>query len=394
MLDTTVLTLPIHHFRILNSELFQPNARGMHTPPYIAQVNWVRKCVQNPTKEDERLWIYKPRLTYIRRWDGMTEHYSLKIEFSVPKLLYGNNFDELSDSEFPLIIKALKEKLLDMWVQVMEGKLEKAIVSTIHYGKNIILQDHTSVSRVLSLIAKTNVSNRFDTAQTDYKNGWDLFRIHSKSFQIVLYDKIADLNKSHDRWEDKDMKKINCQMSLFDEIQRNESRKYHRTFEVLRFEIRFMNKQKLKNIFKELKIPFEDPFTFWDAFCMENARKILEYHWNIFMLDLKMLEFLEMKPTDRWIQIMQSPKKRTPTKVLALAQLAELLWNNALREVQKQYETLYSWASLKRLYKELKEFQGKENTFTFIPIIKEALKTYNPLQIKKYLYTNVNNSKL
>lgn len=366
----------------------------MHTPPYIAQVNWVRKCVQNPTKEDERLWIYKPRLTYIRRYDGKDGHYSLKIEFSAPKLLYRNNFDELTESDFPLLIKTLKEKLLDMWVQVFEGKLEKAIVSTIHYGKNIILQDHTSVSRVLSLIAKTNISNRFDTAQTDYKNGWDLFRIHSKTFQIVFYDKIADLNKSHDRWEDKDMKKINYQMSFFDDIQRNESRKHHRTFEVLRFEIRFMNKQKLKNIFKELKIPFEEPFTFRDAFCMENARKILEHHWNIFMLDLKMLEFLEMKPTDRWIQIMQSPKKRTPTKVLALAQLAELLWNNALREVQKQFETLYSWASLKRLYKELDEFQGKENTFTFIPIINEALKTYNPLQIKKYLYTDVNNSKL
>lgn len=394
MLDTIVLTLPIHHFRILNSDLFQPSARGMYSQPYIAQVNWVRKCVQNPTKEDERLWIYKPRLTYIRRWDGKVEHYSLKVEFSVPKLLYGNNFDELSDADFPLVIKVLKEKLLDMWVQVFDGRLEMAIVSTIHYGKNIILQDHTSVCRVLSLIAKTNISNRFDTAQTDYKNGWDLFRIHSKSFQIVLYDKIADLNKSQDRWEDKDMKKINYQMSLFGDIQRNESRKYHRTFEVLRFEIRFMNKQKLKNIFKELLIPLEEPFTFRDAFCMENARKILEHHWNIFMIDLRMLEFLEMKPIDRWNQIMQSSKKRTPTKVLALAQLAELLSNNALREVQKQFETLYSWASLKRLYKELKEFQGKENTFTFITIINEALKTYNPLQIKKYLYTDVNNSKL
>ena len=121
------------------------------------------------------------------------------------------------------------------------------------------------------------------------------------------------------------MKKVNYQMSLFDDIQRMESRKYHKTFEVLRFEIRFMNKQKLKTICKELKIPYEEPFTFQDAFRMENARKILEHYWNIFMLDLKMLEFLEMKPTDRWIQIMQSPKKRTPTKVLALAQLAELL---------------------------------------------------------------------
>ncbi len=88
------------------------------------------------------------------------------------------------------------------------------------------------------------------------------------------------------------------------------------------------------------------------------------------------------------------PNETNTTKVLALAQLAELLSNNGHREVRKQFESKYSWVSLKRLYNELKEFQGKENTFTFIPIINEALKTYNPLQIKKYLYTDVNNSKL
>lgn len=394
MLDTTILTLPIHHFRILNSELFQPNSKGLSTPPYIAQVNWVRKCVQNPTKEDERMGVYKPRLTYYRRWDWKTAHYFLKIEFSVPKLLFSNNFDELSDDDFPRVIRALKEKLLDMWVQVIDGKLEKAIVSTIHYGKNIILHDYSSVSRVLSIISKTNISNRFDTAQTDYQNWWDLFRIHSKTFQIVFYDKIADLDKSQDRGVDKDMKKINYQMSLFDDIQKSENRNKHKSFDVLRFEIRFMNSVKRKAIFKELKIPIEDPFTFQDAFCMENARKILEHHWNILMIDLKILEFVEMQPIDRWNQIMQSSKKRTPLKVLALAQLAEMLSNNAYRAVQNQFEAQYSRKTMKRLYDELKEFQGKENTFTFIPIINEALKTYNPLQIKKYLYTDVNNSKL
>ncbi len=183
-------------------------------------------------------------------------------------------------------------------------------------------------------------------------------------------------------------------MSLFDDIQRNESKEHRKSFDVLRFEIRFMNKQKLKSIFKELKIPFEEPFTFQDAFHMENARKILEHHWNILMIDLKILEFVEMQPIDRWNQIMQSSKKRTPLKVLALAQLAEMLSNNAYRAVQNQFEAQYSRKTMKRLYDELKEFQGKKNTFTFIPIINEALKTYKPLQIKKYLYTDVNNSKL
>jgi hypothetical protein len=138
------------------------------------------------------------------------------------------------------------------------------------------------------------------------------------------------------------MKNINYQMSLFDDIQRSESKNNHKSFDVLRFEIRFMNSIKRKAIFKELKIPIEEPFTFQDAFCMENARKILEHHWNIIMIDLKTLEFVEMQSIDRWNQIMQSPKKRTPTKVLALAQLAEMLSNNAYREVRKQFESQYS----------------------------------------------------
>ena len=86
----------------------------MYTPPYIASVNGVRKCVQNPTKEDERYGIYKPRLTLIRRWDGTKGIITLKIEFSIPKLLFGNNFDELSDNDFSDTIKRLRERLLDM----------------------------------------------------------------------------------------------------------------------------------------------------------------------------------------------------------------------------------------------------------------------------------------
>lgn len=393
MLDTIVLTLPIHHFRIIHSELFQPDAKWLYTPPYIASVNGVRKCVQNPTKEDERYGIYKPRLTLIRRWDGTKGIITLKIEFSIPKLLFGNNFDELSDNDFSDTIKRLRERLLDMWVQVQDGKLEKAIVSTIHYGKNIVLDDYTSVSKVLSLVAKTKISERLDVGKTEYQNGGELFRLHTKTFQIVLYDKIADLRKSEARWVDKDMKLINYQMSLFDDIQREENTKKKKSFDVLRIEIRFMNKIKLKSLFKELKMPFEEPFTFQDAFRMENARKIIEHYWNQIMIDLKMLEFMEMKPIDRWGMILQKAGNKTPSKVLALAMLSELLANDDYRTVRKQFEAKYSKRTLNRLYDELKEFQGNDKAISFIPIINEALKIYKPLQIQKYMYTDVSNSK-
>ena len=183
-------------------------------------------------------------------------------------------------------------------------------------------------------------------------------------------------------------------MSLFDNIRREENTKKKKSFDVLRIEIRFMNKAKLKSLFKELKMPFEEPFTFQDAFRMENARKIIEHYWNQIMIDLKMLEFMEMKPIDRWGIMLQKAGKKTPSKVLALAMLSELLANDDYRTVRKQFEAKYHKRSLNRLYDELKEFQSNDKTISFIPIINEALKNYKPLQIREIMYTDVNNSKL
>lgn len=394
MIDTIILTLPMHHFKVLNPALFQPDARWLYSAPYIPQVNWVCKCVQNATKEDERNHIYKPRLTFIRRWDGQKWVITLKVEFSIPKLIFWNNFDELSDDEFMYVIKTLNEKLISMGIEVIKGKLEQSIVTTIHYWKNIVLHDFTTVSRVLSLIAKTNISERFDTGQTDYQNGWELFRLHTKSFQIIIYDKIADLSKTQSRAVEKDSRAINYQMSLFENIQKNEVKNNKKGFEVLRLEIRFMNKQKLKSLFRDLKISMGEPFTLRDAFSMENARKIIQHHWNLLMIDLKMLEFLEMKSIDRWNMILQKAGNKTPTKILALAMLSELLANNDFRTVRRQFEARYSKRSLKRLYDEFSGIHSNSNCFTFIPIINEALKNYNPLKINKYMYTDVNNSKL
>ena len=73
--------------------------------------------------------------------------------------------------------------------------------------------------------------------------------------------------------------------------------------------------------------------------------------------------------------------------------LSELLANNDYRTIRKQFEAKYNKRSLNRLYDELKEFQINEKAFSFIPIINEALNIYKPLQIQKYMYTDVNNCK-
>lgn len=371
MIDTIQLTLPAHHFKVLNPALFQPNANLIRT---------TKKCVQNPTKEDEKNGVYKPRLTYTQVWNGKQEAYRLKIEFSIPKLLFGNNFDELSDDDFPRVVQTLKDALFDMGVEVSEEGLERATVSTIHYGKNIILNDYTSVSRVLSLINKTNISKRFDTNRTEYINGGELLRFHTNSFQMVLYDKIADLKQTRHRAVEKDMRGVNCPASFFEE-KRKEAKARDQSFEVLRLEIRFMNSVKRKTVFDALNIPNGTPFAFRDAFCAEHARRIVEHHWKPIEAELKTLELSEMKPIDLLNRILREGGDKTPTKTLALVGLAATLSDNDNRTVRKQLEAKHGKRSIDRLYKELSGFQGKENIFTFVPIINEVLKIYRPLRI-------------
>lgn len=87
----------------------------------------------------------------------------------------------------------------------------------------------------------------------------------------MLYDKIADLKKTGARAFEKDSHEINYLPTSFEEIRKSESKKHHRSFDVLRIEVRFMNVTKRKSVFKTLNMPDSQPFTFQDAFSVDHS---------------------------------------------------------------------------------------------------------------------------
>jgi 6-phosphogluconate dehydrogenase (decarboxylating) len=79
------------------------------------------KLIQNPTKSELKNGIYKPRLTMTKRFNTTGRHEAtLAIEFSAPKLLYGNNFDELTENDFTLVVELLQSKLKEMGVHFFD----------------------------------------------------------------------------------------------------------------------------------------------------------------------------------------------------------------------------------------------------------------------------------
>ena len=112
MLDTVIITIPRGRYRI-KTHMFTPNAeilRGLG--------NYLVKCVNNPTASDRKKGIYRPRMTLIKRMTKNGTELPLKIEFSAAKLLYGNNVEEVQESDFDRVIEALIRNMFDMGVIV------------------------------------------------------------------------------------------------------------------------------------------------------------------------------------------------------------------------------------------------------------------------------------
>lgn len=70
----------------------------------------------------------------------------LKIELSLPKLLFGNNFQELQHKDLAVVTQKLAITLESMGVMIDVDALAHAPVSAIHYAKNIILKDGSSLT--------------------------------------------------------------------------------------------------------------------------------------------------------------------------------------------------------------------------------------------------------
>jgi hypothetical protein len=241
MIDTISLTLPQDRFKILDYEKFSPSARNFYEPPYYKLTGKMPiKAVLNPTKEQNKKYGYLSRLTLFKVIRNGGFQIILKIEFSVPKLLYGNNFDEVIESDFGEICWQLKDKLFKMGIAIKNVKyLSLADVSTIHYSKNLILTDYTDPHTYLKELRKINVSKLQDTSQSDYRNEGHAFKFHSNDYEVIFYDKLKDLQQAKKSDKRAVENENYTQLNLFDKYQPK------KPFEVLRMEVRVGNRTKI-----------------------------------------------------------------------------------------------------------------------------------------------------
>ncbi len=388
MIDTIVLTLKTGMYTILEPDKFSPSTRGLTD----ATAGYYRlggrsniTCKQNPTPDELKRGIYKPRLTVTKRInrEGNFET-PLKIEFSIPKLIYGNNFDELTDADFPAVTQKLKIILKNMGVYLFEKYLINAPVSAVHYSKNIVLTDYTTPYTYIEQLTKLNINKRLDTNRTDFRNEGHSFKYRANSFEIVFYDKIKDLQQakiSEKRAEEKDNA---LQLDLFDILIRQ------KPLEVLRVEIRLNKRQKINQILKLIGKEVEP--TFVNLFNQDTAKRVLLHYINEIEEAYPPLLTYQYDSPKKFFTgfLTANPKlKLTPAlKMLGLRALLDEIGIREFREMTKRYGNSI-WYSLNKEMKKL----GKTDEISVFSLLRKQITEFVPVKLLAIQNKMLNNVK-
>jgi hypothetical protein len=377
MLDTIRLTLDKAMFLILDVGLFQKErqnaSRGYFT------------LVQNSTKSELANGIYKPRLTLTRRFNCSRRfEETLAIELSLPKLIFGNNFDELRDNNFTIVLEKLVLVLKTMGIRVFTHILSKAPVSAIHYSKNIPLTDGSTSHYYISKLQQANSSLALDVNKTDFSNEGYGYKWHSNSYEVAFYDKIHDLGKA--KKSDKRSVEDNntLQLNLIEKL------RLQKPLEVLRMEVRINNRQKLRQLLQKLHITTEP--TFINLFNSMISQKILLYYLNeIERNRLSVLDYQTNKPEALLIDLVINNPEIGIKRTLQLYGLKHALDSVNPRELRAIFGK-YHPRSWYRLFSEAKKVKLPPTKNPFI-VIRNHLTKFDPLKLVDISDKMINNDK-
>lgn len=369
MIDTICLLIPKDKMLYLS---------GVSNWELHSKTDQYAKLVRNPSKAEKETGKYFPRLTgYKRRF---LQDANVRIEFSAPKLLYLNNLDELEEKDFSRVIEVLLERLKTMGVIVEKPILENASISSVHFSKNILLEDGYTANHLISEMNKVNLRKSFDFTKTRFINDGQSLYAHTTSHQLVIYDKVADLKKDKKRVIDK--YQTAYQQSLFVELN-----KENELQEIIRFEVRLSQKQKLNKILENLG--YQKNPTFKQVFNVEISKKVVGDYWKKLIKE-RNLGLFSISPSIKDIlqTLFLANKKLKPKQAIYLLGLFMLAKDEngmrQLRTIISKRSHDRTWYRITKDMQQASELITKNKLRDWVMQLDKKLEDYKPYKIKNY----------
>jgi hypothetical protein len=376
MIDTVILKLKHPSFTITNYNAFTPSCLGFFAHPYTPFNGCTHlKAIQNASKLDKEQNNYLPRLTLIKRLARPSGFVvELKIEFSVPKLIYGNNFKEVETSDFETVISTLQHKLYHMSISVDCETLRNADICTVHYGKNFCFTDHTTASSLISDIGKVDLTRRLDLNRTHFRNDGRALYYYANSYCLTFYDKVQDLAQKGSKSSEKD-NDFNLNLNIFDEIRRKNAC----PIEVLRMELRLCDRRKITQVLKSVNCL--KMLSFARIFDQKVAQTVLLDYWDRVHSEVRRTALLSREPIDLLEAVLKLPDL-TPQKALSLFAYLELSKTTSERTIHDSLSKRFNTRTFLRLKKLIKENadQVTHDRYTAFDEIRSQLLKFEPVK--------------
>ncbi len=378
MIDTISLTIPEEQFYIMKHDMFTPCTENIYKPPYIRITGKSPfKAVNNATQEMKDKFGYLPRTTLFKALRRGGFQIFLKVEFSIPKIMYCNNFDEVEASDFNNICIKLKDLLFEMGVIIRNiDCITNASVSTLHYSKNIVLTDYTTPYLYLKEFQRADISKLYDTNRTDYRNEGYAVKFHSNDYEVTLYDKLKDL-KQAEISEKRSVEKDNySQLNLFSTLS------VKKPFEVIRYELRLGSRRKIKQIFDKTGIIYKD-ITFIEVFNSQISKQLLMHTLTNINNSIPTILNSDTETLEKFVI-----KVRLNNPQLSYSQLLKIVGAKALyqevglrgfREITEKANGT-AWYRLKKQLKEL-NFDSRK---TDLAKIIDEIERFETIKLEKY----------
>lgn len=281
--------------------------------------------------------------------------YTLRIEFSAPKLLKGNNLEELCEDDKERVLKTLQEHLSRIGIRIRLEVLEKAPISMVHIGKNILLPKNILLREILTELSKTALSQREDVTKVQYRNGNETLQLFSGVREYAFYDKIGDILRSANKAMDKS-NKTKHENHLVDTYNLED-------LECFRFEYRLKNaltlKSEINSIFGR---PYETAITLSDLFSENLWKKLLLAAWRrLINKPHNQLALLGNTTTevDLLVHILTNAKNsdksaHSQNKAISTYGLTVAIKNHGVKMIKDEFNKLWSDKSGERLEEKIR----------------------------------------
>lgn len=371
MVDTVKILIPVRNPLLFDNGRFSPSLE------ILVNSRGFGKSMLNPSPTYAKMGKYMPRLTMYKRVRKTVE-YQLAVEFSAPKMLFGNNFDELQESDFDALLTALQSALYELTGhKFFKPQLAHADIAAWHPSKNIVFLDYTSCQTILNTMGKLDVSKTYDLQKTDFRDG-HVVHIHANSLDIAFYDKMADLLKAKKSGKRAFENDSTVQLNLLEGLSE------YRPMEVFRYEVRFVGRASIKRAYPELK-----EWTFENLYKKQLCQDTLLKHWNKLTSNVDILALDVKEPYELLQNYIEANQDATPQAALtAVAGLLIISQAGAvgLRNTLEARYGKQAWYRIKPLLKAPQAYR-----FQSFVRIDEALQRFTPTRMSDFI-KNIENS--